>query len=331
MAAVLLNVTVAQPTEPSWVSLFPKPPRGNVYDDQASYGPIPTTSNLNLLPYVDVPNMVVAPVGAGGKIRIFNWSGSTHLIADIAGWIDNSGTLSGGGAFTGVSPVRLMDTRLGQGGPTFSTGQERTLKVTGANGVPTNASSVVLNITGANASGIGWAAAYPAGEARPTVSNINLAPGRTRANLAVVKVGAGGNIQLLVAETNADVMVDVYGYYAPSGGMVRPSSPQRIADTRASSALAPFEVRRFQVAGLGGVPDNATGVIMNVTAGAPTSDGYLTVWPSGTARPTASNVNFTAGQDVPNLVMVRLNGGAVDIFNELGSTEVMLDVVAYVT
>jgi hypothetical protein len=33
---------------------------------------------------------------------------------------------------------------------------------------------------------------------------------------------------------------------------------------------------------------------------------------------------------VPNLVMVRLGGGNVDIFNELGSTEVMLDVVAYV-
>jgi hypothetical protein len=71
-------------------------------------------------------------------------------------------------------------------------------------------------------------------------------------------------------------------------------------------------------------------VIMNVTAGGPTSDGYLTLWPSGTTKPTASNVNFTAGQDVPNLVMVRLGGGNVDIFNELGSTEVMLDVVAYV-
>ncbi len=331
VSAVLLNVTASAPSETSYVSLFPKPPRGaNIYDDQSSYGALPTTSNLNLLPYVDVPNMVVAPVGAGGKIRIYNWAGTTHLIADVAGWIDSTGTMNGGSAFTGVAPTRLMDTRLGQGGTTYTAGQERTLKVAGANGVPANATSVVLNITGANASGIGWAAAYPSGEPRPTVSNINLSPGRTRANLAVVKVGSGGNIQLLVAETDADVIVDVYGYYAPTGAMVKPIAPQRIADTRSTSALAPFESRRFPVAGLGGVPANATGVIMNVTAASPTSDGYLTVWPAGTARPTASNVNFTAGQDVPNLVMVRLNGGAVDIFNELGATHVLLDVVAYV-
>jgi hypothetical protein len=333
VSAVLLNVTAAQPTEPSFVSLYPKPPRfGDLYDDQASYRALPTTSNLNTQPFIDVPNMVVAPVGAGGKIRIYNFAGTSHLIADVAGWIDSSGNMQAGTGFTGVSPVRLLDTRTGFGGTggTFSAGQERTLHVAGANGVPADATSVVLNVTGANAAGVGWAAAYPTGEARPTVSNINLSPGRTRANLAVVKVGKGGNVQLLVAETNADVIVDVYGYFSPSGGMVTPIAPQRVADTRGSRALGPFETRGFQVAGLAGIPAEATGVIMNVTAAAPSSDGYLTVWPSGTPRPTASNVNFTGGQDVPNLVMVRLGGGNVDIFNELGSTQVLLDVVGYV-
>jgi hypothetical protein len=333
VSAVLLNVTASGPTDPSFLSLYPKPPRfGNLYDDQASYGALPTTSNLNVLPYIDVPNMVVAPVGAGGKIRIYNFAGTSHLIADVAGWIDSSGNMSGGAGFTGVSPVRLLDTRTGLGGTggTFSAGQERTLHVAGANGVPPDATSVVLNVTGANASGVGWAAVYPAGEARPTVSNINLSSGRTRANLAVVKVGKGGDVKLLVAETAADVVVDVYGYFSAAGGMVTPIAPERIADTRASQALGQFETRTFQVAGLAGIPDHATGVIMNVTAASPSNDGYLTVWPSGTAKPTASNVNFTAGQDVPNLVMVRLGGGNVDIFNELGSTEVMLDVVAYV-
>lgn len=331
VSAVLLNVTASAPTDPSFLSLYPKPARfADLYDDQASYGALPTTSNLNVLPFIDVPNMVVAPVGAGGKIRIYNFAGTSHLIADVAGWIDSSGNMNGGTGFRGVSPTRLVDTRKGLGGSTYAAGQERTLHVAGANGVPADATSVVLNITGSNASGVGWAAAYPAGEQRPTVSNINLSPGRTRANLAVVKVGAGGDIRLLVAETNADILVDVYGYFSPSGGMVRPVAPQRIADTRASQPLGQFETRTFQVAGLAGIPAGATGVIMNVTAASPSADGYLTVWPSGTARPTASNVNFTAGQDVPNLVMVGLNGGNVDIYNELGATEVMLDVVGYV-
>jgi hypothetical protein len=333
VSAVLLNVTASGPTDASFLSLYPKPPRfGNLYDDQASYGATPTTSNLNVQPFVDVPNMVVAPVGAGGKIRIYNWAGTSHLIADVAGWIDSSGSMGGGTGFTGVSPVRLLDTRSGFGGTggAFAPWEERTIRVAGAKGVPADATSVVLNVTGSNAAGVGWAAVYPAGEARPTVSNINLNPGRTRANLAVVKVGADGNVRLLVAETSADVIVDVYGYFSASGGMVTPIAPQRIADTRASQPLAPLESRTFQVAGLAGIPAHATGVIMNVTAGSPSVDGYLTVWPSGTARPIASNVNFSVGQDVPNLVMVRLGGGNVDIFNELGSTEVMLDVVAYV-
>jgi len=334
VSAVVLNVTAASPTAAGFVSLYPKPPRvGDIFNDQASFQQLPTTSNLNLLPYVDVANMVVAPVGAGGKIRIYNWAGTPDMVADIAGWIDSSGTMRSGTGFTGVEPTRLLDTRTGLGdtGRTFAAGEERTLRVAGANGVPADATSVVLNITGANAAGIGWAAAYPAGEPRPTVSNINLSPGRTRANLAVVKVGDAGRIRLLVAETSADVIVDVYGYMSDDGGMIVPIAPQRIADTRSGQELGQMETRRFQVAGQAGIPAAAKGVVMNVTAAAPTWDGYLTVWPAGAEQPTASNVNFTGGQDVPNLVMVGLGAdGSVDIFNELGSTDVLLDVVAYV-
>src|SRR5207245_2703186 len=72
-----------------------------------------------------------------------------------------------------------------------------------------------------------------------------------------------------------------------------------------------------QVTGVGGVP--ATGVaaaILNVTVTQPTANGYLTVYPAGSGRPLASNLNFVAGQTVPNLVEVALGtGGKVSAFN----------------
>src|SRR5260370_32422700 len=48
-------------------------------------------------------------------------------------------------------------------------------------------------------------------------------------------------------------------------------------------------------------------------------------------RPTASNLNWVAGQTVRNLVEVGVGtGGAVDIFNALGSADVIFDVAGYV-
>ena len=72
-------------------------------------------------------------------------------------------------------------------------------------------------------------------------------------------------------------------------------------------------------------------MIANVTATNTSTTGYLTAWPSGAPRPVASSLNFMAGQSVPNLVMLKLGaGGQLSIFNELGTTDVIVDVMGYV-
>lgn len=57
----------------------------------------------------------------------------------------------------------------------------------------------------------------------------------------------------------------------------------------------------------------------------------MSVWPSGTAQPTASSLNFAAGQTIPNLVTVKVGaGGKVSFANALGTVDVMVaDVVGY--
>ena len=44
---------------------------------------------------------------------------------------------------------------------------------------------------------------------------------------------------------------------------------------------------------------------MNVTVTDPTAGSYMTVWPKGEVQPTASNLNWSAGQTIPNAVTVK--------------------------
>jgi hypothetical protein len=85
---------------------------------------------------------------------------------------------------------------------------------------------------------------------------------------------------------------------------------------------------------VGGVPvTGISGVVLNVTVVAGGSPGYLTVYPADVAAPLASNLNFSPGQVVPNLVAVKTSAaGAVAIRNASGSANhVIADVAGYFT
>ena len=112
--------------------------------------------------------------------------------------------------------------------------------------------------------------------------------------------------------------------------------PSRIMDTRTGNGapkapLGPVSTISLQVTGRGGVP--ATGVsavVLNVTTTGATEASYLTVYPSGVARPTASSLNYVAGWTGANSVTVAVGtGGKVDIYNNAGSVEVIADVLGY--
>ena len=51
---------------------------------------------------------------------------------------------------------------------------------------------------------------------------------------------------------------------------------------------------------------------------------------NGCGRPVASNLNFTPGETIPNLVIVQVGaGGKISLYNREGSTDVIADVVGY--
>lgn len=112
--------------------------------------------------------------------------------------------------------------------------------------------------------------------------------------------------------------------------------PTRILDTRDGTGvpeqpLGPDSSLHLQVAGKAGVPaTDVSAVVMNVTVTGPTAASYVTVFPTGVTRPTASNINFPQGWTGANGVTVKLGtDGEVDIYNRAGSTQVIADVVGY--
>ncbi len=76
----------------------------------------------------------------------------------------------------------------------------------------------------------------------------------------------------------------------------------------------------------------AKAVVLNVTVTAPTGLGFVTVFPCGSDRPLASNLNYNTAQTVANLVMAQIgDAGKVCIYNEGAATHLVLDVNGSVT
>ena len=80
------------------------------------------------------------------------------------------------------------------------------------------------------------------------------------------------------------------------------------------------------VTGRAGVPASGVAAVsLNVTVTAPNGNGYITAYPCGTV-PNASNVNYVAGQTVPNAVIAPVNAsGNVCLFTS-SSTHLIVDV-----
>ena len=107
--------------------------------------------------------------------------------------------------------------------------------------------------------------------------------------------------------------------------------PGRVLDTRigVGAPAAPVgggTVLELQVTGRANVPSGASAAALNVTVAGAAEGGYLTVWPCGAEQPGTSNLNYRAGQVVPNLVLSKLSAeGKVCLFAS-GTTDLIADV-----
>ena len=328
--AVALNVTVTDTTAASYLSVYP------------SGGSRPVVSNLNWVAGETVPNLVIVPVGASGQVTFYNYSGQTDVLVDLEGYFAPEASGSTAGSYVPLVPARITDTRTGSGfpnaGSTLTAGGSLNIQVAGAGGVAsTGVTAALMNVTVTDTTAASFLTAYPSGATLPTASNLNWTAGETVANRVVVPVSSSGQITLYNHSGQTNVIVDVDGYFtdgttAPStASLYLPITPVRVLDTRQTSGpLAAGTTIEQQLGGVDGIGSNASAVVSNVTAVDTTAASYCTIYPTGTNRPTASDVNWSAGQIVPNLTVATLSSsGAINIYNHAGSADVIVDAFGY--
>jgi hypothetical protein len=174
-------------------------------------------------------------------------------------------------------------------------------------------------------------------------------------NLVEVGIGANGGVSFY-SSSRTDLVVDIEGYASPTpaagpgSGLYTPlPAPVRICDTRAGNpsmlvsapvnqcngannmgtTLGAGGTRSVEVTGSGGIPAGAIAAVLNVTDANPAGPGILTVYPQGAGTPTASNLNFGAGQVTANRVIVPLSpSGGIAVYSSVRA-DVIVDVSGY--
>ncbi|MFG2339547.1 PKD domain-containing protein [Streptomyces yangpuensis] len=316
VTAVVLNLTVTNTTDSGHIIA------------SGSGRTRPDTSSVNYAAGETVPNLVIMPVGTDGRVNLDNvgW-GSVDLIADVTGYF----TPAASSGFKALSPTRFVDTREGKGAPQGQVAGQSSVgvQIAGVGGVPKGATAVSLNVTVTNPREAGHLTVHPSGQATPTASNLNFTTGQTVANSVIVPLGPDGRIIVRNGSWQpADVVIDVNGYYTPdSNAAYVPNhpTPARHLDTRSTGS--PLAARDYlPLLGRPGVE----AYVLNTTVTNTTGSGFLSVAPDpnsrekyekGTAtppaRPVASNLNWTAGKTVANLVQAPpAEGGMVAFWNQ---------------
>ncbi|MEV0133058.1 hypothetical protein AB0H83_31920 [Dactylosporangium sp. NPDC050688] len=209
--ALAVNITAVTPTSSGYLTTW------------AGGGPPPLASTLNFTPNSIVPNFAVVPImycertpSCAGipQIGVYNGSsGAVHVVIDVLGFFDDA-QMGPGFRFHPLTPTRIADTRENLGGAgtlgpngtaTFTAPAPAALEETGA---------LVANITGVNnGNGGTYLTAWANGTARPTASNLNLAPREVRPNAAFILLGPGNKYNVYNAGSNVDVIVDVAGRF----------------------------------------------------------------------------------------------------------------------
>jgi hypothetical protein len=259
------------------------------------------------------------------------WSGS-----DVPAPTATTQSAAEGGVNLMPTPIRFADTRdlPDKLGPS----RMMAVPVAGNNGVPVDATAVVVSVTAVEPCADTFLTAFPCGTALPTTSIVNAKTGAIVANSAIIRLGLGALCIYTMRAT--DVLVDVNGWIGPTGLRSTPVSPVRLVDTRpgepqalnsVQNRLGPGQLLTVDVAALAGFDPTATAATINVTAADPAGSGFVSVLPGPCANvalpPATSNLNVTAGRDVAASATVGLGNGELCIFSSV-ATDIVVDLQA---
>jgi hypothetical protein len=196
--AVALTVHALSAVRPGFVTVFP------------CSGDVPVVSSVNASPNVAVTNHVEVQLSPAGEVCLYT-NEPLRVELDVTGWFGADASAQ----FYAIAPVRVADTRIGQGfASMFTARANRPITLAGSNGLPPagTLTAVVAEVTAVGATRTGWLIVHPCA-AVPPVSMVRYVAGANAATSVAVGDDASGR-WCISASTAVHVLVDVSGYFA---------------------------------------------------------------------------------------------------------------------
>lgn len=209
--AVIVDVTVTNPTTPGRVTLSPVAPdyaRSVVQTTVAFQAGSTTVSR------------VAVPVGASGLVKVATTAGPSGLAVAVVGWVVNAPAGTTEPSAIAMEPCRIFDTATGVGGLPGEVTPARPfdLPAVGVAKVPPALAAtgptpiaVILSVTGAKATGPLELRVVPTGSESPELKMF-LSEGQTTTATFVVPVGADARAAFYVSAAALQLSVDVVGW-----------------------------------------------------------------------------------------------------------------------
>ena len=322
--AYSVNVTVVPDASLGYLTLWP-------------YGSSqPLVSTLNSDGRIKA-NAAIVPAGndPGGSVDVYV-TDPTQFILDIDGYFVESGSGGSPLAFYSLPPCRVADTRNPNGdlgGPYISGGTTRSFPVGTACGIPASASVYSLNLTAVPHGSLDYITAWPQGQSMPLASVLNAPTGTVVANAAIIPAGAPNGGVSVYASDDTDLVIDINGYFAPSGAAGALSlytlMPCRVLDTRnGAGAFSGDLVVNVSGTSCTASAQAAQAYVFNGTVVPSGPLDYLTLWADGQSQPLVSTLNALDSSITSNMAIVPTTNGQIDVF-ATSSTQLILDISGY--
>ena len=366
---VLVNITVVEPTEAGYLSAW-----------GANRPRTSESSIINFAANQTVPNSALVMPGDGGRLTIElvgygqNQPGRAHVLIDVAGWISSSSNPSAGLRVVPAGPQMIYESRTNAAGYPLGPEQSVMVPVRGisvdGSRVPDTAQAVLVNLTAFNnlaGSAPTYVSAVPndvAPGTQPATSNLNLANGEIKSNLAMVPVPDNGVIYLYNSRGTVHLEASIVGYpvagdeNSRAGRVVPLKTPFRTIDTRHATGGNPqgrlsagmaedwdFRDAAAQVR-VGGTPVGPqSGFLANLTVAGierpegwfGTIDSYVSAYPSIAGpggQPRTRTVQLRNDAAVPNMGLFRYGSGDQEyrlrVYNEAGNVHYLFDISAVI-
>jgi len=339
--AVAIDLTITSPTAIGYVAAY------------ADGSQRPITSGTNYTTGATVTGYEIVPIGPDGNIALYNAStGTTHILVDITGYYSTDTNATAQTYHPLNTAYRALDTRNGTGGTTgtLAAGAALNLQITGTDGIPTTATAVAITLTTAGETGSGYLQTYATGTTPGNVTALSYTTSALASMAADVPLGTTGQITIknIASSAATNIIGDISGYYTTdtTGLRYHTINPTRLVDTRSGigghtgviTANTPYPITQATTAQVtsvttGAIATNPT-LALNLTATQSTSGGDLVAYPTGGTQPTASNLNFNAGQDIANLALTPTgtgtNAGQITVYNQsAGTVHLVVDCSGY--